>query len=248
MKAFEADLPGTILFTGFHGDKVWHYGNHKVSKTIIRGDASGGSLGEFRLRVGFIHLPIPFVGCLQHPSIDRVTMSDEMKPWFVDRETRGGRIYNRPLPRRLVEEAGVPREWFGQDKRAVTQPLAFVPREPWLSKMPLANVLSPESLEDFTRYLRSIRPATSKQHPFFSFMHGLYAVNQRVAWRLAKAIKGDDRNPQNLIRVHWRYQYPLTEHLWGFHWGVETIRDRYESAKNSVEPDGRGFSGSAIVQ
>ena len=116
MSAFEEVLDGKVLFTGFHGDKVWHYGTGKGSKTIVRGDASGGSLGEFRLRVGFIHLPIPFIGCLQQPSINEITMSSEMREWYLHRDTETGQIYNRPIPRRIVEEAGVPRDWFGSAK------------------------------------------------------------------------------------------------------------------------------------
>jgi hypothetical protein len=228
MTAFEAALDGKVLFTGFHGDKVWHYGTGKVSKMIVRGDASGGSLAEFRLRVGFIHLPIPFIGCLQHPSINEITMSSEMKEWYLHRDTKAGQIYNRPIPRRLAEEAGVPRAWFGQQKRAVTQPLAFVPRESWLSNLPLVDILSSASNRDFRRYLDSIRSYISKSRPGFRAMHLLYWVNQRAAWRLARLSNGKYSNPQKLIWFHWRYQYPLTEHLWGFHWGVQRIRQRYE--------------------
>ena len=43
----------------------------------------------------------------------QVGMSDDMAPYRV-----GGR-YDRPIARRMVEEAGVPREAFGQRKRAV---------------------------------------------------------------------------------------------------------------------------------
>jgi hypothetical protein len=234
MRAFEGALADSVLFTGFHGDKVWQYDNNKAAKTIVSGDASGSSLGEFRLRVGFIHLPIPFIGCLQHPSINEIGMSENMDDWYLRRDTRAGRIYNRPIPRRIAEEGGVPRDWFGQNKRAVTQPLAFVPREAWLSNQPLDNLLSEGSLSDFRQYLESISPAPAKRYPTFSLLHLIYRVNQSIAWRLSGKFKTWFPRSEKLIMLHWRYQYPLTEHLWGFHWGIERIRNRYTRIESKV--------------
>jgi len=78
---------------------------------MIRGDRSGLSHSEYRLHVGYIHCPLPFLGARHLPEIDRITHSEEMKPWHT-----GGK-YSRPIPRRMIEEAGVPREAFGQYKR-----------------------------------------------------------------------------------------------------------------------------------
>jgi hypothetical protein len=105
-------LEGRILFTGFHGDKVWDRNCEKVTKYIVRGDPSGHNLNAFRLRVGWIHLPVPFLGCTSHPSIHKISTSPEMLPWTL------GNRYDRPIPRRLVEEAGVERKQFGIKKRA----------------------------------------------------------------------------------------------------------------------------------
>ena len=68
----EERLSGTILFTGFHGDKVWCLDPHAVSSDIVRGDASGAGLTEFRLRVGFINAGIAFFGCTRHPEIHAI--------------------------------------------------------------------------------------------------------------------------------------------------------------------------------
>jgi hypothetical protein len=40
-----------------------------------------------------------------------------MDPWRV------GAQYDRPIPRRIVESCGVPRHMFGQEKKAIAQPL-----------------------------------------------------------------------------------------------------------------------------
>jgi hypothetical protein len=44
--------------------------------------------------------------------ITAISLSPEMQPWSVASD------YDRPIPRRIVEAAGVPRPLFGQRKRA----------------------------------------------------------------------------------------------------------------------------------
>ena len=41
------------------------------------------------------------------PEIEYLACSDEMAPWSL------GNDYDRPIPRRIVEEAGIPRALFG---------------------------------------------------------------------------------------------------------------------------------------
>jgi hypothetical protein len=127
----EGLLRHSLLVTGFHGDSVWDL-EKRAGTTIERGDLSGGSLGELRLRLPFIHLPLPFVGCREWPAIRRISRSDEMRPYRV------GGTYDRPIPRRILEEAGVPRALFGQEKRMVSS-LVFIDR----------TRLSAESRQDF---------------------------------------------------------------------------------------------------
>jgi hypothetical protein len=110
-EALRGQLTGRILVTGFHGDKVWDLG--EANSVLKRGDISGSSLGEFRLSQDFIHLPVTFIGALRHPSILRISKSSEMKAFSIAGH------YNRPIPRRIVEEAGVSREAFGHAKKAI---------------------------------------------------------------------------------------------------------------------------------
>jgi hypothetical protein len=110
--SFEAQLPHRVLFSGFHGDAVWD--RHKVPNAeIVRGDMSGASLGEFRRRVDFFHIPVPFIGVLRHAEILAIAESAPMRPFALDND------YDRPVPRRILEEAGVPRQAFGMAKKAV---------------------------------------------------------------------------------------------------------------------------------
>jgi hypothetical protein len=71
---------------------------------------AGCALGEFRMRVGFIDFPLGSSGGLHGAQIHAIGRSAAMKPWSVDG-------YNKPIPRRIAEEAGVPRHLFGQLKK-----------------------------------------------------------------------------------------------------------------------------------
>lgn len=104
----------TMLFTGFHGDKVWARGHESDPREIVRGDPSGTGFCEFRLLRGVINIPVPFFG-IQHAGIlPSIATSSDMQAWRI-----GGQ-YDRPIPRRIIEEAGVERSAFGQHKSATT--------------------------------------------------------------------------------------------------------------------------------
>jgi hypothetical protein len=139
-------LQGRLLLTGHHGDTVWGIGNYDLTPDIVRhGAPSGLALTEWRLWEGFIHCPVPFFGVRNIDQIHRVTASDEMKPWSL------GGDYDRPICRRIVEEAGVERDLFGKRKNA-TAVVLWNPSEGFLSE---------ESMRDYTRWLRHHTPRWS---------------------------------------------------------------------------------------
>ena len=135
--SFAEVLSRRIITTGFRGDVVWSL-DAEVSDDLAAKDASGTSLTEFRLRTGFINLPVPFIGATRHADIHRISCSASMRRWRI-----GGR-YDRPIPRRIIEDAGVPREMFGMRKRATG---VYVPVDG------LERSMSPASLADFKSYL-----------------------------------------------------------------------------------------------
>jgi hypothetical protein len=141
--AFEPQMRHCVLFTGCHGDTMWDI--HKVpSRVIKRGDLDGGSLGEFRRRVDFIHLPLPYVGALNHHDVVAISNMAEMAPYSI------GGDYDRPIPRRILEEVGVPRGAFGQAKKATS--ISFFGFQPGLTER-----LTPStrrSLETFAAHWR----------------------------------------------------------------------------------------------
>jgi len=113
---FEPDLRQGMLLTGVWGDTVWPR-DADVGVGLPLRTPYNRSLTEFRLRVGFAHVPVPYIGGRAGDSIGRISRSGEMAGFSV------GGDYDRPIPRRIGEEAGLDRSDFGTEKVA-TAPLA----------------------------------------------------------------------------------------------------------------------------
>lgn len=107
-------LKGRVLISGFHGDKMWDKHTKALGRNIVRGDASGLSFTDHRLMLGTVHLPLPFMGVREIAQVVKLSNSAEMRPWDVPGD------YSRPVCRRIVEDAGIARDWFGQKKMAAT--------------------------------------------------------------------------------------------------------------------------------
>ncbi len=139
-----------VLFTGFRGDVMW---SKEVEDNL---DSGGPGIAEFRLRLGFLHLPVPYLGtvdcqprgCKISRSIRRISNSEEMAPWSVDGE------YDRPIPRRIVESAGVERHAFGQTKRAVAV---------WYGKEDPEDIMQSDSRRDFEAFRAGIAGPEANQ-------------------------------------------------------------------------------------
>ncbi|MGD0521125.1 MAG: hypothetical protein ABSA48_07695 [Terracidiphilus sp.] len=110
---FSHFLDGRALMTAFYGDHHWDM-ESKPNEIVSRLDLCGGSLQEFRLQRNFIHIPVPIIGTRRHSQIFAISRMEEMKPYTLNND------YDRPIPRRIVEESGVQRELFGQEKKAAS--------------------------------------------------------------------------------------------------------------------------------
>ena len=106
-------LRGTLLFSGYKGDMMWDR-NFTRALGPWAWDADGASMQEMRLRAGFVHFPPAFFGWQREHALLAISKSAEMAPWTL------GTDYDRPIARRIAEEAGVPRDAFGQKKKMVT--------------------------------------------------------------------------------------------------------------------------------
>lgn len=107
--AMADDLRGRALITGIPGGQLWLriLGEKKLFE---KSDCAGFGLGEFRRTLGFAHIPLPYIAATRLADILRIGRSPAMQPWSL------GGDYDKPIPRRILEEAGIAREMFGQNK------------------------------------------------------------------------------------------------------------------------------------
>jgi hypothetical protein len=131
---FEYPEPVCLFFVGCYGDSAWA---RKALTGPLEVDIFDDlAMGEWRLHAGVFQCVVPFWGLRHVEEIRRVTFSAEMAPWTV------GGSYDRPIPRRIVEEAGIPRGEFAVRKKNSSHEAAF--RWPY----------SPEAHDSLARYLR----------------------------------------------------------------------------------------------
>jgi hypothetical protein len=120
-----------VLFTGYHGDKVWdiHTLEEFLGEELAQKTGANFGFSEIRLKSGFINITVPFILARNIKSIMAISRSEEMKPWSL----RNG--YDRPIARRIAETSGVPREAFGMRKKGVAQHYYRLPKSRTLRRL-----------------------------------------------------------------------------------------------------------------
>jgi len=111
MAVMASQLEGALFLSARDLVHFWSAAGPRAAPRLASPSAQaahGASLGELRLRTGFLHFPVPYAGAIHSAAVRRIS---ESAPWSVGGE------YDRPIPRRIAEEAGVPRELFGQRKQ-----------------------------------------------------------------------------------------------------------------------------------
>jgi hypothetical protein len=106
--AMEDQLRRTLLITG---SEAFPLKGNPLRPGLYRADLSACSLTEFRLRIDCIHLPILFFGASEVDSLMAIARSPAMRAWSMPGP------YDKPIQRRLAEEAGIPRGSFASIKR-----------------------------------------------------------------------------------------------------------------------------------
>jgi hypothetical protein len=212
--ALRGKLNGRLFVTGFHGDKVWDL--HGTATAIFRrNDISGTALGEFRLAQGFVHLPMPFIGAQQHSSILKLAHSQEMKPFSV------GGSYDRPIPRRIAEEAGVSRKLLGQSKKAISL-LIFNEERRNISEQLRREISQTIDAQPFRQKLRYHATVLS-----FIFRYRLLSFSQRL--ERIPALK-DFISKVALMNREWiTFEHAHPFNGLAFNWALDNLQKRYHS-------------------
>ena len=132
---FDYDEPLCLFFTGIHGEKMWDRVAHDHPDPFVRRSPASLGICEWRLHRGVFQCPVPFWGARHSHELHAITAA-EMAPWST------GDDYDKPIARRIVEDAGVPREAFGQVNRNTSLEATFL----W--------PYSPDAQADYAAYRR----------------------------------------------------------------------------------------------
>ncbi len=215
MSAFEPRLHRALLLTGFWAGHIWSSSPVYPPPGVPAGDYSGGSLGEHRLRTDYLHVPLPFFGALGHFGTPLFVGQPDMQPFFV------GGHYDRPIPRRIAEEAGIRRGTFA------------------LAKQGAATMLQRSGRAGFA-------PATAVAIERFGAAEGRrvsFAVMPGVGRPTRALIKLTRKVPldwlarrleqRRLSRAHFE---PRFGNLL-LRWAVSVVAPRYESVREDAAPE-----------
>jgi hypothetical protein len=210
----EDELDGALFMSGRHGEQFWNldpWGSHPWFFDPCSVSLAGAASTDARLRMGYLNFPVPYVLGVYAPTLNRISRSVAMAPWRI------GGAYDRPLPRRILEEAGIPRELFGQTKMGGDgdDPVHRKLGEPWAS-----------DFESFyqERVDPSIRSRLVEDWPR---RPPPYVRGKMARWEKWLRTRPGVRSvaaPMLGHRLHHRYR---CKYLYTFHWGFEGIRDRY---------------------
>jgi hypothetical protein len=226
-KPAETLLRGSVLLTGFGGDVIWDKNTPLSAKPPI-GDGSMLGSSEYRLWTGYINCAVPYWGIRQLDDVIRISNSAEMSPWDI------GGNYTRPICRRIVENAAVPRFAFGYGKRGVS----VAPRGG-------ADYLSPPSLKDLLAWLEEQRrqphrcgitlprPAVARLLDRISIrLTGIARILDRMCRRrgfrwLAAPVRVFERN---LTGSYYHHNYCI-------HWAIDRAKRRYKNYGHAGPPE-----------
>jgi hypothetical protein len=185
-----------LLFTGFIGDVLWDKDTHQI-EPLHRKDPSGARFSEGRLELGVFNCSPVFWGCQKESEIYALSRRAEMLPWTL------GTNYDRPIPRRLIEEAGVTRGSFGTRKRLTSFSRLY------------GRPLSANLREDFTEFMERRNERVISQ-----ILEALSLVLRGIDFLVLKKLP-------NVVRFSCREWVSLPSPSVFFIWANERRRDRY---------------------
>jgi hypothetical protein len=163
-----------------------------------------------------VHFPVPYILSRDPRPLRRISLSTEMRPWSV------GGDYDRPIPRRIAEEAGIPCEGFGRRKENASDP-------------PFRRRSERASQRELRAFVDAL-PRDRTRAWTHRIMRRAYALD---LWATAWAERALNRLGADVLlapSVHPRWKRSLHPEFWAFHWGFAQLRDRYAVAPATPEP------------
>lgn len=194
--------PLCLFFSGCRGDHVWDRTDNAMADPFDVPSVSDLSFCEFRLVRGVFHCVVPFWGIRHIREIRAIANQSEMRPWSV-----GGK-YDRPVARRIVEEAGVPRGCFATRKKLSAIDSYFL----WPT--------SPDARHDFRAFLRE-RDLFVPPDPLLPILRGIVNFDRLVYLNVTSRFGLWD--PALRIRLRLKANRLL------FHWSNHCMKHMYRA-------------------
>lgn len=207
-REFEADLPKAILFSGYWAGTEFA-ASHRDAWRHWPMSTAGTGFGEFRLRADFFHVPLAVFGAIRPLDASSLHDRDDMAPFRV------GGSYDRPIPRRLAEEAGIARGSFATSKRASN---ALLTRDGLDSFSPAARA----SITAFAA-ANGERLSLRRRRAFSRLDRGL--LRGARALRLAPVVERLERRRTSLTHFEPQLGNLLLR------WAVSVVAERYEAVE-----------------
>lgn len=204
--AFDDIFKNKLVFIGERGDKVWAYSFPSCNDELSFDDQiTGLGASERRLWLGYIPVPMPLFGASSWSSIQKISQSEEMRPWSL------GNNYDRPIPRRICEEAGVDRQLFGISKHGA----GIVLRYDWGNRA--KRRLSITASHSFSEYVKKVgKPNVLQKLLYFWKARKIYLsrLGINISDKQTFIEKSQIANATSV-----RYLFP---------WASEIIQNRYK--------------------
>ena len=199
----EATCQGAVVFTGFQGDYAWDVNVERkyLNEDLLGNDTSGLAFSEIRLKSGFINVAVPYMFAERVADLVAIGESPDMRAYRLHTG------YDRPIPRRLAEEAGVPRGAFGARKKAVVQAYDY-----------------PVNRRLRTAFFRFVRTETGHA-PWFIYLHSAVNRTAFLAVRAARKLqltRTPVSDPTPRVLLGKRFDFPQLM----FRWAAQVLSDR----------------------
>jgi hypothetical protein len=221
----------SVIFLGTMGDELWRRDRQDVLDSLARPreyQPCYAGLREFRLRAGIVFVHAPTIGATNASAIHRLAQAEEMQPWSV-----GGK-YDRPIPRRIVETAGISRASFGQ---AIHMTIDTQTPE-------ILRRLRQSSFALFVTSTAASLPLPQRWRLLFDWRCGPL-LTQLALW-IARKVHGlgrrlrlaplDRLGKSVIIRItRWQWHEPMSV-LYTFHWAMGELARRYSACLHSACP------------
>jgi hypothetical protein len=219
-------LAGRIVVSGYGGDFVWGRTYAEKRRPRFPIYTGGYSHNEFYNRSPAIDFSIPMIGARNFDDIGAISRSAAMRPWSI------GGDYDRPIPRRLLEEAGIARGTFAVRKRRVTPDYDTLARR----TVDLDRYFSPASRLAFETWFAAERPIIRSQ----AFRHRLISDTLgRILWsrKFSRALgRHGIAWPPFPVRL-LRFKVRIRKNGYVFNWAVGELIRRYRAllARNNTD-------------